>query len=884
MPEKDFDPVQPSPKPWLSPRLMLLAILLGLPLLLCALVFADWYRTIGPEAKATYVGKQSCVKCHQQQHDDWHGSHHDLAMDVATDDTVLGNFNDEEFEHYDVKSRMFKRDGKFFVNTEGESGEYQDYEVKWVFGVEPLQQYLVELKRPANAEENEIGHVQVLPVAWDTTRGEWYYLDPPDVYAKLEPGDRLHWTSMGQNWNRNCADCHSTNLQKNFNDKTGHYHTTFTDIDVSCEACHGPGSLHVELAERTSLFWDRERGYALPKLKGGDGKMQVETCARCHVRRERVVAGDYEGGEPFYDYFCNALIRQGAYHADGQIRDEVYVHGSFLQSKMYHKGVRCSDCHDPHTTKLKFEDNRLCTSCHEAHPAGKYDTPAHHHHQENSRGSLCVECHMPESTYMEVDPRRDHSIRVPRPDLSVAHGTPNACTGCHLDAEKLSPKAKQGFAVSHTRNPLGDYASWLRTAAEAEDEAARTEVQAEIDRVNQWALEHTRKWYGKKTEGLPHWTPALANAWQGLPKAEAELRAVVRNKDFPAMARASALAHLYPFENEATTKVAKRALSDDDPLARFAAIGYFERQVADLSQTIRDSVLEAEEAENEARQMERALAGQEFNNPQTAAFVQQRIGQIRGRVTQAKQQAAQAEGFLNEIAPSVAKLLDDPVRLVRTEAGRVLAPVDGQLLDGKQRRARDAAIEEYVAGRLVDNDWAVTHLQLGDFYAQTAQSPDEYAKAAESYRRAMRVEPDVTGPRSHLAALLDRMARTEDDPAKVQKLVLEGRELRRKESDLLKHEAELLPDVIELQYRYAASLVQIEDYDTALEVLTRIRQRAPTWLEPVIQMIVVHRARDEWEEAVQLAGEFVRQNPDNEMARLILREIQTAAAQRRGRP
>ena len=97
-------------------------------------------------AKPDYVGVAGCTQCHQQQVDAWRGSHHDLAMQHATDATVLGDFNDRRFEYYGVKSVFSKRDGKFFVKTDGPGGALQDYEIKYTFGVEPLQQYLVELE------------------------------------------------------------------------------------------------------------------------------------------------------------------------------------------------------------------------------------------------------------------------------------------------------------------------------------------------------------------------------------------------------------------------------------------------------------------------------------------------------------------------------------------------------------------------------------------------------------------------------------------------------------------------------------------------------------------------------------------------------------------
>ena len=882
---KPSPPEKNAPEFRLSRRLLLVVILLAMPLVIGGLVFADWYRTIPADAKATYVGRQSCIKCHQQEHDDWHGSHHDLAMDVATSETVLGDFDDAELEHYGVTSRMFRRDGKYFVHTEGEKGKFNDYEVKWVFGVEPMQQYLVELDRPVDAQEHEIGRVQVLPVTWDTQRKEWFVVDPPNVHEKLEPGDRLHWTGAAQNWNRQCADCHSTNLERKFDAEKVEYHTTFSEIDVSCEACHGPGSLHVELAERASLFWDRERGYALAKLKGKDHTTQVDTCARCHVRRERTVAPDCQGGEPLYEHFCNALIREGLYHADGQIRDEVYVHGSFIQSKMYHKGVRCSDCHDPHSLQVKFTDNQLCTTCHlaEAHTAGKFDTPAHHHHKVDSAGSLCIECHMPETAYMEIDPRRDHSLRVPRPDLSVELGTPNACTGCHLDAARLSDKAREAFTISHTRDPLEDYASWLRVAEEAEDEAVRKEVQAEIDRVNQWAQEHTTKWYGEKKDEKPHFAHALTSAWRGLPEAEEQLRAVVEDQELSAMARASALAHLAAIQNETTAKVVERALADDEPLVRFAALSFFDNQIETLAREIRDAELETELAERDAAEMQRAVSTMEFDNPQTKGFMQQRIQQIRGRADFARQQAAQAAAHMERAAGPPAELLADPVRLVRAEAGRILAPVDGRLLDGPQRQAREAAIKEYVAGLMVENDVALAQRSLGALYESMADKPSEFEQAVETYRTAIRVEPSVAGPRTSLAELLERLASKETDASKAQQLVLDARELRREELPLWERDAGLFPNDPQMQLFYANALATLDEDEQALQVLSRARQIAPQWIQPVVQMIVILHKRQQWDASVALARQFAEDNPDDQMAQVILEEVQNVAAAARRR-
>ncbi len=185
----------------------------------------------------TFVGRDKCVDCHKKEYDNWQNSHHDLAMDVADDKTVLGNFNDSIFEHKGVRTRFFRKGKKFFVNTQGPDGKMKDFEIKYTFGYTPLQQYLIPFPG---------GRLQSLTIAWDVEKKRWYHLYPEDP---IDPEDWLHWTKNAQNWNGMCAECHSTHLQKNFDMETDTYQTTWSEIDVSCEACHGPASNHVEWAE-----------------------------------------------------------------------------------------------------------------------------------------------------------------------------------------------------------------------------------------------------------------------------------------------------------------------------------------------------------------------------------------------------------------------------------------------------------------------------------------------------------------------------------------------------------------------------------------------------------------------------------------------------------
>ena len=162
------------------------------------------------------------------------------------------------------------------------------------------------------------------------------------------------------------------------------------------------------------------------------------------------------------DDYRVALLDEDHYFPDGQIKEEDYEYGSFIQSRMFHAGVTCSDCHEPHSSRLRAEGNGVCAQCHSAQ---KYDSPAHHFHKVGSAGARCVECHMPTRTYMVVDARRDHSIRIPRPDLSVKLGTPNACTNCHTDKSAQWASDSVNKWYGHTPEGFQQFAETLNAGA-----------------------------------------------------------------------------------------------------------------------------------------------------------------------------------------------------------------------------------------------------------------------------------------------------------------------------------------------------------------------------------------------------------------------------------
>jgi predicted CXXCH cytochrome family protein len=465
-----------------------------------------------------YAGTASCIECHEREFREWLGSDHDEAMMVASDTTVKGDFNEATFFNQGVSTRFFKKDGKFMVNTEGPEGKNEDFEIIYTFGTEPLQQYIVAFPR---------GRYQCLRIAWDTEKKKWFDLYPD---MKLALQEWLHWTNGSMTWNTTCADCHSTNLHKNYFNEADSFHTTYTIIDVSCEACHGPSKDHIDYVksndfDSTSVYDGSDH---LDMIMMSSAHQQVDDCARCHSRRVQFTkAYNHEG--VFRDHYAPEILRDHIYFPDGQILDEDYVYTSFVQSKMYDNQVRCTNCHNPHTTKLKYEGNQLCLQCHEPQ---KYDVFEHHFHQDTEGGQNCISCHMDGRYYMVNDYRRDHSFRVPRPDLTLKYDVPNACNSCHTNQNA------------------------------------------------RWASEWIIKWYGP--ERKKNYADVLCLGSTRSVAAVQVLDTMILSKTQPAIARATAVWYLGFIDDDQSNMAIIRSLGDVDPTVRYTAIEAMQSFPADM--------------------------------------------------------------------------------------------------------------------------------------------------------------------------------------------------------------------------------------------------------------------------------------------------------------
>ncbi|WP_371741352.1 tetratricopeptide repeat protein [Bradyrhizobium sediminis] len=653
-------------------------------------------------AVATFVGSETCAGCHQAEAKLWNASQHKAAMQHATDKTVLGDFNDASFDYFGVRSRFFRKDGKFLVETDGPDGKLAVFEVKYTFGIDPLQQYLVEFPD---------GRIQALSLAWDSrpsAKGgrRWFHLSPNE---EIRHDDILHWTKLNQNWNFMCAECHSTGVAKNYDAKADRFATTWAEISVGCEACHGQGSHHaawargrqswwpfgkqqdsskgllVRFDERRNVAWpiDAQTGNARRSLAPATLRKEVETCGLCHARRAAFHAGWVPGQWLSQTHAVEALART-TYHADGQLRDveEPYNYTPFKQGKMFAAGITCSDCHEPHSAKLRASGEGVCLQC---HASDKYADAGHRRHASADAAPTCISCHMPARTYMVVDIRHDHAFRVPRPDLSVTLGTPNACNDCHRD------------------------------------------------KPAQWAAAAVERWFGPDRKGLQNYGAAFHAARTDAADAAALLGVIAADKNAPAVARAGALSELASRISPANIATARAALADPDPMARIGALDMLENVPANQIWPIASPLL-----------------------ADPVRGVRIRAASLLAAVPTASQPPADRARFDQAATEFIAAQRANAERPeARTSLANFLA----------QRGRSDDAETEYKAALKLSPQYATAAINLADLYRQRGRDTDGEAVL----RAALGASPRDAAAHHALGLTLSRLMRPDDALAELRK-------------------------------------------------------------------------------------------------------------------
>ncbi|MEO0794373.1 MAG: tetratricopeptide repeat protein [Verrucomicrobiota bacterium] len=491
--------------------------------------------TFSPQRLAK-IGPEACVECHAEIVEEWRGTHHALAnrpVDPAIDDPAF--VPPHSVTDAGVTTTLSKNGGEFIISVDEADGTRSEHVLNGVIAVDPLRQYLAPMPN---------GAWQTTSVAFDVHHKEWF-----EVFSGEDrlPGEWGHWTGQGMNWNANCAACHMTEFKKNYDWKTGNYSSTWLQQGIACAECHGGLEAHVKNASRP--------GYKAPPGLKLSKPQVMDNCAACHSRRGQLTADGFSPGDEFHQHYELALPDQpGLYFADGQIRDEVFVYGSFRMSRMGHAGVSCLDCHNPHSNELILpaQNNMLCMRCHES---GLDNAPVikpteHSHHSAGSTGNQCIECHMPHTTYMQRDPRRDHGFLAPDPLMTQEFGIPNACNRCHTDESV------------------------------------------------EWAVEWSEKWYGDKLADSRQRkrTRAIAAAHAG-ELAASDLISLANSEEIPAWeATYTGLLGRYAYE-PAVTSFLINQLSHEDPLVRTRAV----RALSPVHQALGDLYLRLDDDNRSVR-------------------------------------------------------------------------------------------------------------------------------------------------------------------------------------------------------------------------------------------------------------------------------------------
>ncbi|PWU08203.1 MAG: ammonia-forming cytochrome c nitrite reductase subunit c552 [Verrucomicrobia bacterium] len=532
-----------------------------------------------PSPLSEYAGSQSCQPCHAEAYKLWEHSNHALAERFPNPETDRKAFANARTP----KQTSVKAEGtNYLLTCPGLSSSNETHLIVRVIGNDPLRQFLVSFPG---------GRFQTFEASYDPHADEWF-----DVFGdeNRQPGEWGHWTGRGMNWNSMCAACHNTGLRKNYEEATDTYHTTMAEMSVGCEACHGPLKEHVEQENkvrnpkseiRNPKFEARRpqdtdhvaTNYELRTTDYGPRTTNLaftrdqvlDTCASCHARRTELT-GNFQPGDSFYDHYSLTTVDESdRFYPDGQVRDEDYELSAFLGSRMHASGVRCLDCHEPHSMKPRLPGNWLCMRCHNGSftNAPLIDPVAHSHHRVfgyspdgkltntdlttyeergtrgEGRGTAgtdaltlsrshappalsggdCVNCHMPQTAYMQRHWRHDHGFTVPDPLMTKQFGIPNACTRCHSDksADWALESVTKWYGDKMDR-PSRARTQWIARARNGE-EAAREPLLKMLE------AETNAYWRAVAVGLLAQWV-GETNVQSGLLKALGDVHPLVREK------------------------------------------------------------------------------------------------------------------------------------------------------------------------------------------------------------------------------------------------------------------------------------------------------------------------------------------------------------------
>jgi tetratricopeptide (TPR) repeat protein len=601
---------------------------------------------------AAYAGSASCKNCHEEAYDLWKTSNHALAerrLAAARDEPAFQP--SRTFQHGTQHTDVGFANGQYQVVALGPAKRYEPFTVERVIGHDPLRQFLVQFPG---------GRYQALEASYDPRANEWF-----NVYGNedRQPGEWGHWTGRGMNWNDMCAACHNTRVRKNYDERTDSYRTTMAEMRVGCESCHGPMKAHNQWQQQFG-----KSGRKDPTMPRWTQKQTLDNCAFCHARRNDLT-GDFKPGDDFFDHMRLTIVDgSDVFYPDGQVREEGYEFSAFLGSRMHHRGVSCLECHNPHSMKTILPGNWLCIRCHigTRPDAPAIDPVAHSHHkvfgydtngvlinfdlmtykpkETRETGGECVNCHMPQTVYMQRHWRHDHGFTVPDPLLTKQHGIPNACNRCHQDKD-----AEWSVAwVEKWYGPKMDRPA--RRRAQLIASARNGNATARDDLLNLLA-----------TEEIPYWRAVgagLLGPWSGEPAVTAALLRGLA--DTNALVRAECVRGLEPLVengNSGASAAIGQRLEDPVRSVRVAA-AWALRSTVSLSSRAGSELLHSLDlhADQPVGQMQKGSFAFARNEPQQGLAHFQKAVERDPNSAPIRHELAVALSVLNRSAEAVAEL------------------------------------------------------------------------------------------------------------------------------------------------------------------------------------------------------------------------------------
>jgi predicted CXXCH cytochrome family protein len=659
------------------------------------------------------LGSGACARCHDVEHAQWKNSLHIKMTKPIAEATIVGDFREgTKFADHDRAYTFGMKSGKPVISVSFGGRPPETFTVDYTLGAKRYQGYLSTLPE---------GRIYVLPVFWHVASKRWV------DWKEITPiPDGAH--DIRQIWNANCFNCHGTNIVQGYDLDEKKYRSTWTEMGIGCEACHGPGRQHVALMEE----WEKDPA-SKPKYDNSSKNRQLsdtlkifstrsseprriyDTCAYCHGNKNNVFVG-FKGGDNYSDYAMPFLISepipesdlQGEFWPDGRPNRFNRPQALTLSGCFKAGAITCTNCHvahgsrNEHSLKVNIYQGRngdaLCTQCHTA-PKPQAASPkpasftgaglqAHTFHAPDSAGSRCISCHMSDVNWRLLIRRRDHTFQPPVPENTAQFGVPNACTTCH---DNRSPE---------------------------------------------WAVRQMDAWWGdrERRAGAAALADTMYRAGSGDTTTLPALARLAVDRSQGLLVRASAAEFIARLIAESRSGGATRSASMQSQTSF---------NVGSAGASYGGSNVRANDRENLRPNDRRTAVGPPVQVP--PAIVNALIGAADDPEPIVRTAALNALGTIGDrersLGPVLARLVDR-TRVVRTKAAEVLVSFGIVVLPGRAGEALKKAQEEYVLSLDMFPDVASNHADKGWLEAERGN----VIVARDALNKATTVEPNYAFP------------------------------------------------------------------------------------------------------------------------------------------